>query len=88
MENIGHIKTHTVTIVELATGNETQLDVQSGENMSDGTYVIWCSFNDQEMTSTEDKYFKTFQQFRDVYQEEKRLLGHQSQYQLQLDRKK
>lgn len=74
MENIGHIKTHTVTIVELATGNETQLDVQSGENMSDGTYVIWCSFNDQEMTSTEDKYFKTFQQFRDVYQEEKRLL--------------
>ena len=65
MENIGHIKTHTVTIVELATGNETQLDVQSGENMSDGTYVIWCSLNDQEMTSTEDKYFKTFQQFRD-----------------------
>lgn len=65
MENIGHIKTHKVTIVELATGNETRLDVQSGENMSDGTYVIWCSLNDQEMTSTEDKYFKSFQQFRD-----------------------
>ena len=65
MENIGHIKTHNVTIVELATGNENQLDVQSGENMSDGTYVIWCSLNNQEMTSTEDKYFKSFQQFRD-----------------------
>lgn len=65
MDNVGFIKTHKVTIVELGTGNETQIDVQSGEDMSTGAFIIWGSLNDQEIKSAQDKYFAAFQQFRD-----------------------
>ena len=65
MDNVGFIKTHKVTIVELGTGNETQIDVQSGEDMSTGAFIIWGSINDQEIKSAQDKYFAAFQQFRD-----------------------
>ena len=65
MDNVGFIKTHKVTIVELGTGNETQIDVQSGEDMSTGAFIIWGSVNDQEIKSAQDKYFAAFQQFRD-----------------------
>ena len=65
MDNVGFIKTHKVTIVELGTGNETQIDVQSGKDMSTGAFIIWGSINDQEIKSAQDKYFAAFQQFRD-----------------------
>ena len=65
MDNVGFIKTHKVTIVELGTGNETQIDVQSGEDMSTGAFIIWGSINDQEIKSAQEKYFAAFQQFRD-----------------------
>ena len=69
MDNVGFIKTHKVTIVELGTGNETQIDVQSGEDMSTGAFIIWGSLNDQEIKSAQDKYFAAFQQFRDKLHE-------------------
>ena len=65
MDNVGFIKTHKVTIVELGTDNETRIDVQSGEDQTTGAFIIWCSLNDQEIVSTHDKYFAAFQQFRD-----------------------
>ena len=65
MDNVGYIKNHKVTIVELGTDNEIPLDVQSGEDMSTGAFIIWCSLNEQEIVSTQDKYFAAFQQFRD-----------------------
>ena len=65
MDNVGYIKTHKVTIVELGTDNETRIDVQSGEDLSTGAFIIWCLLNDQEIVSTQDKYFAAFQQFRD-----------------------
>ena len=33
--------------------------------MSTGAFIIWCSLNEQEIVSTQDKYFAAFQQFRD-----------------------
>ena len=65
MDNVGYIKNHKVTIVELGTDNETLIDVQTGEDMSTGAFIIWCSLNEQEIVSTQDKYFAAFQQFRD-----------------------
>ena len=65
MDNVGYIKNHKVTIVELGTDNESPLDVQSGEDMSTGAFIIRCSLNEQEIVSTQDKYFAAFQQFRD-----------------------
>ena len=65
MDNVGHIRTHQVTIVELATKKETGLAVQSGEDLSTGDFIIWCTLNDQEISSSRDSYFLSFQKFRD-----------------------
>lgn len=65
MDNVGHIRTHQVTIVELATKNESQIEVQSGEDLSTGAFLIWGSLNGQEIKTTRDKYFVAFQDFRD-----------------------
>ena len=47
MDNIGYVKSYEVTIVELGTNTETAITVKAGEDMSAGTFVIWCSLNDQ-----------------------------------------
>jgi len=65
MDNIGHVRTYKVTIVDLSTNNETEMVVQSGEDMSTGKFVIRCTLNDQEIVSEHDEYFTAFQQFRD-----------------------
>ena len=65
MDNIGFVKTHTVSIVEIGTDNETKIDIRSGEDMSSGATVIRGTHNGQEITAVGDTYFKAFQQFRD-----------------------
>ena len=65
MDNIGFVKTHTVSIVEIGTDNETKIDIRSGEDMSSGATVIRGTLNGQEITAVCDTYFKAFQQFRD-----------------------
>ena len=65
MDNIGHIRTYEVTIVNLSTNNAAEMAVQSGEDMSTGQFVIWCNLDNQEIVSAHDEYFTAFQQFRD-----------------------
>ncbi len=65
MDNIGYVKSYEVIIVELGTNAETPITVKAGEDMSAGTFVIWCSLNDQEIKSVHDVYFTAFKQFRD-----------------------
>ena len=45
MDNIGFVKTHTVSIVEIGTENETRINVRSGEDMSSGATVIRGTHN-------------------------------------------
>ena len=65
MDNIGHIRTYEVTIVNLNTNDATEMVVQSGEYMSTGKFVIRSTLNGQEIVSEHDVYFTAFQQFRD-----------------------
>ena len=65
MDNIGHIRTYEVTIVNLSTNNAAEMAVQSGEDMSTGQFVIRCNLDNQEIVSAHDEYFTAFQQFRD-----------------------
>ena len=65
MDNIGHIRTYEVTIVNLSTNNAAEMAVQSGEDMSTGQFVIRYNLDNQEIVSAHDVYFTAFQQFRD-----------------------